>query len=282
MPISTPDFDYIRGLVRERAAIALAEGKGYLTEARLGTLARREGFGSLEDLIARARDERDRAGGLRDRVVEAMTTNESSFFRDVHPFGALRKVLLPELILRRASTRRIRIWSAACSSGQEPYSIAMILREHFSTALAGWDVKIVASDLSNQMLDRARAGRYSQMEVNRGVPATLLLKVFRKQGLEWQIDDEIRSMVEFRRVNLIEDWGDVGSMDIVFLRNALIYFEAETRRLILDRMARVVEADGLLFLGGAETTLNCSDLYERRLVEQTIGYRPCLANRRKA
>lgn len=278
MTISTVDFDYVRALVRERSAIALDDGKEYLAEARLGGLARREGFESLGDLIARARAER--VGNLRERLVEAMTTNESSFFRDIHPFEALRKVLLPELILRRASERTIHIWSAACSSRQEPYSIAMILREHFGVALAGWKVTILATDLSNEMLERARAGVYSQMEVNRGVPAALLVKCFRKRGLEWQVIEEVRAMVEFRRLNLIEEWRDLPTFDIVFLRNALIYFEGATKRQILDRLAGRIAPDGHLFLGGAETTFNCSDRYGRRQVEQSICYRPIAEARR--
>lgn len=274
MPINAVDFEFVRGLVREGSAIALEEGKAYLAEARLDGLARREGFASLDDLIARARGERGRAGGLRDRLVEAMTTNESSFFRDVHPFEALRRTLIPELILSRCGARRLRIWSAACSSGQEPYTIAMILREHFGAQLSGWDVQILASDLSTEMLDRARAGRYTQMEVNRGVPATLLVKNFRKEGSEWRIIDEVRSMVEFRRINLDAEWPSLPALDLVFLRNVLIYFEAPTRRRILERMAGELAPDGHLFLGGSETTLNYSDRYERRQVDQTVCYRP--------
>ena len=272
MLLSSMDFDYIRNLVRDHAAIAIEADKSYLAEARLGTLARREGFTSLGDLIAQARS--DRSNGLQQRVVEAMTTNESSFFRDVHPFEAIRKVLLPELLTRRAAARRLRFWCAACSSGQEPYSLAMILREHFGTQLEGWDVSILASDLSTEMLERSRRGKYSQMEVNRGVPANLLVKAFHKQGLEWQVKDEIRAMVDFRRINLIESWPKVPIMDIVLLRNVLIYFESDTKRQILDRMADMIAADGSLFLGGAETTLNLSDRYERVAAERTICYRP--------
>jgi len=274
MSLSTTDFDYIRRLVRDRSAIALEEGKAYLAEVRLGSLARREGFPSLEDLIAKVRADGDHIGGLQQRVVEAMTTNESSFFRDVHPFEALRKVLIPELITRRAGTRRLRIWCAACSSGQEPYSLAMLLREHFGPRLEGWEVSILASDLSTEMLERAMAGRYSQMEVNRGVPAALLVKAFRKEGRDWQIKEEIRAMVDFRRINLIDPWPILWPMDIVMLRNVLIYFEAGTKRRVLDGMAGVLAADGYLFLGSTETTLNLSASYDCVEVDRTFCYRP--------
>ncbi len=274
MSLSTIDFDYIRRLVRDRSAIALEEGKAYLAEARLGSLARREGFPSLQDLITKVRADGDHFGGLQQRVVEAMTTNESSFFRDVHPYEALRKVLIPELITRRVGTRRLRIWCAACSSGQEPYSLAMLLREHFGSRLEGWEVSILASDLSTEMLERAMAGRYSQMEVNRGVPAALLVKAFRKEGRDWQIKEEIRAMVDFRRINLIDPWPIHWPIDIVMLRNVLIYFETGTKRQVLDGMAGVLAADGSLFLGSTETTLNLSASYDRVEVDRTICYRP--------
>jgi chemotaxis protein methyltransferase CheR len=274
MPLSTIDFEYIRTLVRDRSAIALDEGKAYLAEARLANLARREGFTSLDALLAKVRIDRDHAGGLRQRVVEAMTTNESSFFRDVHPFEALRKVLIPDLIARRAGTRRIRIWCAACSSGQEPYSLAMLLREQFGLQLTGWEVSILATDLSSAMLERAQAGRYSQLEVNRGVPASLLVKAFRKEGSDWQLKDDVRAMVEFRHLNLIEPWPVLWPMDIVMLRNVLIYFETETKRQVLEAMARVLAPDGYLFLGAAETTLNLSESYDRVAVDRSLCYRP--------
>lgn len=280
MSLSAADFDYIRTLVRERSAIALDEGKTYLAEARLGSLVRLEGLPSLEALVEKVRTDPDHADGLRRRVVEVMTTNESSFFRDVHPFEALRRVIIPDMLARRAGTRRLRIWCAACSSGQEPYSLAMLLSEHFGPQLAGWDLSILASDLSTDMLDRARAGRYSQMEVNRGVPAPLLAKAFRKEGPAWQLTDEIRSTVEFRRINLIDPWPALPRMDIVMLRNVLIYFEADSKRQILDSMARVLAADGLLFLGAAETTLNLSESYDLVKVERTVCYRPRADNAR--
>ena len=274
MSITPADFAFIRALVHSSSAISLAEGQSYLVEARLGALSRREGFASLEGLIAGIRAGRDAPDGLRRRVVEAMTTNESSFFRDVHPFEALRKTLIPGLIARRAGPRRLRIWCAACSSGQEPYSLAMLLREYFGQELQGWDVSILATDLSTEVLEKAREGRYTQMEVNRGVPAHLLVKSFRKCGSAWHLNDEIRRMVSFERLNLMEPWPPLGPVDLALLRNVLIYFEADAKRLLLGRMAGVLAEDGLLFLGTAETTLNLSDAYDRVEVERAICYRP--------
>lgn len=273
MSLNLDDFDYIRALVRDRSAISLGREQAYLAEARLGTLARREGFDSVRMLIAEVRSGRQDDGGLRWRVVEAMTTNESSFFRDLHPFEALRRAILPGLIARRGAARRLKIWCAACSSGQEPYSIAMLLREHFEAQLAGWEVSILATDLSSDVLAKARAGRYTQMEVNRGVPAPLLVKSFRKIDAEWCLADEVRRMVTFQHLNLVEPWPAIGPFDLIMLRNVLIYFDPEAKRRLLDRTARVLAADGYLFLGAAETTLNLSDAYDRVEVHRAACYR---------
>jgi chemotaxis protein methyltransferase CheR len=205
-------------------------------------------------------------------VVEAMTTNETTFFRDVYPFDALRDQLIPELMQRRAAQRQLVIWSGACSTGQEPYTIAMLLREHFP-ALTAWQVRILATDLSSEVLDRAKTGRYSQAEVNRGLPATFLVKYFRKHGVEWQIVDEIRRMVEFSELNLNEAWSRVPPCDLVFMRNVLIYFDVETKRTILGKLRRVIRPDGYHFLGGAETTMNLDDMYQRIAFGKTGYYR---------
>jgi chemotaxis protein methyltransferase CheR len=260
MSLSPLDFDYVRRLVHDRAAIALDDTKVYLARNRLDSLARQEGLGSAGELVGRLRVEP--GDGLRRKVVEAMTTNETSFFRDIHPFEALRTDLLPELIHRRAAERRLTVWCAACSSGQEPYSLAMLLREHFPSTDA-WDRLIVASDLSTEVLERARAGRYSQMEVNRGVPAALLVRHFRRAGLDWYVQDALRRMIDFRCVNLVGDWPAIRPPDLVFLRNVLIYFNADTKRQLLLRLARFMAPDGYLILGAAENVLGCDDLFER-------------------
>jgi chemotaxis protein methyltransferase CheR len=268
--IAPDDFGYVRTLVRQRSAIVLEEGKEYLVESRLSAVAREEGFGSVERLIAELRAHP--GNGLQRRVIEAMTTNETTFFRDIHPFDALRQTLLPELIQGRATQRELSIWCAASSSGQEPYSIAMLIREHFPV-LAGWKVRILGTDLSGEMVERARQGRYSQLEVNRGLPAPLLVKYFRRQGLEWQLSDEIRGMVEYRELNLNEPWPTLPPADLVFLRNVLIYFDVDTKRTILGRVRRVLRPDGYLFLGGAETTMNLDDAYQRVPIGRAVCYR---------
>jgi chemotaxis protein methyltransferase CheR len=270
MSLSRADFDYLCGLVKRHSAIALDEGKGYLVEARLSPLARREGFASLEALVAGLRA--GTAHGLDQQVVEAMTTNETSFFRDVHPFECLRRAILPDLVQRRAGERRLAVWCAACSTGQEPYSVALLLREHFP-GLGGWDVRLIASDLSREVLERARQGRYTQMEVNRGLPARLLVKYFQRQGLDWQLHGDVRRMVEFRPLNLIEPWPPLPPLDVIFLRNVLIYFDADARREVLGKVRRVLRPDGSLFLGGAETVMHLDDTFERVPLEGSGCYR---------
>jgi chemotaxis protein methyltransferase CheR len=210
--------------------------------------------------------------GLHRRVVEAMTTNETSFFRDLHPFEALRQVVLPDVLKRRETERQIHIWCAACSSGQEPYTVAMTMLEHFPQ-LASWSVNILATDLSSDMVNRSRAGRYGQIEVNRGLPANLLVKYFEKKGMEWQVKPEPQRLCEFRELNLIEPWGSLPRMDVVFLRNVLIYFDLETKRTILDHVRRLLQPWGFLFLGGAETTINLGDVFERVQYDKAGCYR---------
>ena len=264
-------FDFICSLVRSRAAIELEPSKAYLVEARLGPVARENGMASLEELVATIR--RTGAQDLTRQVVEGMTTNETSFFRDLHPFETLKTHVLPELIAKRSRERTLTIWSSACSSGQEPYTIAMILREHFP-ALSSWNVRLIATDLSTQILSRAREGVFNQTEVNRGLPVALLLKYFRKEGLQWRINDEIRKLVEFREMNLVETWPlTLPTIDIVFMRNVLIYFSPDTKKAILGKIRRVLHPNGYLFLGGAETTMNLDASFERIQLGKSVCYR---------
>jgi chemotaxis protein methyltransferase CheR len=256
----TPDdFEYVCRLVRGRSGIVLEAGKEYLVDARLTPLSRECGLGSISELVTKLR-----AGSeeLAVRVVAAMVTSETSFFRDVQPFETLRTTVLPELIRRRRDERRLSIWCAACATGQEPYSIAMLLREHFPE-LIGWRVDLLATDLSAEVLDRARAGRYSHLEVNRGLPAALLVKYFRQQGLTWALRDDIVRMVEFRELNLTRPWPLLPRADVLFLRNVMIYFDAPTKKAILERAAQVVRPDGYLILGSAETTLGLAEAFAR-------------------
>jgi chemotaxis protein methyltransferase CheR len=270
MTIGAGEFDYIRKLVRERSAIVLEPGKEYLAESRLMPVAREAGCESLEALVEKIRA--DRSGGLERRVIEAMTTNETTFFRDVHPFEALRSAVLPELLESRATERRLHIWCGASSSGQEPYSIAMVLRERWPV-LGDWKIRVVASDLSREMLDRTREGRYSQLEVNRGLPAPMLVKWFEKQGTTWQVKPELRAMLELQEMNLAGPWPTLPTFDVVFMRNVLIYFDIETKQAILAKVRRLLRPDGWLFLGGAETTINLDAGFERMPVGKATAYR---------
>lgn len=271
MPLSTADFDYVRDLVQRRSSIVLEPEKAYLVDARLQGLARREGFPTPEDLVSNLRTG---PSALLQKVVEAMTTNETSFFRDIHPFEALKKSILPDLIKKRSAERRLTIWCGASSTGQEPYSVALILKENFPE-LSSWTVRFIATDLSTEVLEKARLGRYSQLEVNRGMPAPLLVKYFAKEGLEWVLKDDIRRMIEFGKLNLIEPWPLVPPVDLVMLRNVLIYFDIQTKKQILAKIRGKLRPDGILILGGAETTHNLDDAFERVPSEKFSCYRVC-------
>lgn len=263
------DFQYIKKIVHERSAILLSEDKQYLVESRLTPLARREGLGTITELVRQMR--RQPFNGLHGKVVDAMTTNETSFFRDHHPFETLKNHILPELIQKRSTQRRLNIWCAACSSGQEPYSIALTIREHFP-ALRSWNIQILSSDISPTMLERTKKGEYSQLEVNRGMPIKLLIKHFQKVGTHWQAKDDLRRLVSVRSINLIEAWPRLAQMDLIFLRNVLIYFDLPTKQKILRNMRRQMRNDGYLFLGGAETTLNVDNAFERKRFDRTVCY----------
>jgi chemotaxis protein methyltransferase CheR len=254
------DFDLIRKLLQERGAIALEADKQYLVEARLAPLVRRLKLPSIGELIAQLRCQP--GNGLCRQIVEAMVTTETSFFRDHHPFETLRKAVLPDLIARRRDERRLYIWCAASSSGQEPYSLALLFREHFPE-LGGWKISLLASDLSREVLARAREGRFNQIEVNRGLPAALLVKYFEQHGTDWQLKPVIRGMVDFQEINLAQPWPVLPRMDLVLIRNVMIYFNVDTKKAILGRLARLLKPDGYLLLGGAETTFNLDDSYRR-------------------
>lgn len=270
MTIAAADFGYVSALVRRHSAIVLEPGKEYLVEARLMPVAKRYGLADLGSLIATLRGERDLT--LRTAVIEAMTTNETSWFRDLHPFRSLAEKVLPEIAQRRGSNRRLSIWSAACSSGQEPYTIAMVLADFLATH-PGWSASILATDLSEEILARARAGRYSQLEVNRGLPAPLLVRHFDRQGTDWAVKDHLRRMVTFRQLNLAEPLPTLPQFDLVFLRNVLIYFDAGVKRHVLAQVRRVLAPDGYLVLGGAETTINIDDAFLRVPIGSSVAYR---------
>jgi len=254
------DFDFICKLLRERSAIVLESGKEYLVESRLAPLARELQLNSISDLVRQIRFQPD--NGLHVRIVEAMVTTETSFFRDHAPFEALRKVVIPELIKRRQSERRLQIWCAASSTGQEPYSVAMLFREHFPE-VAGWNLSILASDISAEMIHRAKEGRYNQIEANRGLPIALLMKYFKQHGTSWHLNDDIRRMVQFQEINLAKSWPPLSRMDLVMIRNVMIYFDVEMKKSILNKIASLLKPDGYLLLGGSETTFNVVDSFRR-------------------
>lgn len=271
MGISSVDFDYLRQLMRQQTSIVLDAGKEYIAESRLAQLVYKEGFSSVQDLVQQLRS--NSFSTLHRRVVNAMMNNETWFFRDLLPFEALRKRVLPDLTSVRGTERTIQIWSAACSVGQEPYSIAMMIRENFPE-LRTWNIRIMATDVSTSALERAAAGRYSQLEVNRGLPIHLLMRYFSRDGVEWVLSDEIRQMVEFKQMNLAEAWPMLPTMDVVMLRNVLIYFDVPIKKEILGRLRRQLRPDGYMFLGSAETTLNLDENFDRVQYETTAFYRP--------
>jgi chemotaxis protein methyltransferase CheR len=251
MSLSQASFEFVRTLLRERSAHSLEDDKVYLVETRLISVARRHGFESVEDLVRNSQSRKNEV--LLVEIVEAMTINETSFFRDEDVFKALQQSVLPELARRRSHLRCLNIWSASCSSGQEPFSIAMILSRHFP-ALAGWNIRLLASDLSKAMLVRARRGVFSDLEISRGLPTDLRENYFAKHENGWQIHDDLRRRVEFRQINLSGVWPELPPMDLVLMRNVLIYFDTPTKQQILDRVYRVIQPDGYLVLGGAEST----------------------------
>ena len=262
-------FNYVRDFVRAEAGIVLDAGKEYLVESRLAPIVRSEGLGSIDALVQSLRTSKQTE--LHRKVVDAMTTNETTFFRDVDPFEFLRTDVLPRLIAARRVSKRLSIWYAASSTGQEPYSVSILLREHFPE-LSDWRIEQVGTDISHKALDRAREGKYSQLEVNRGMPAKLLLKYFDKRGLDWQLKDNIRSMVSYQELNLNGSWPRLGPFDIVFIRNVMIYFDVAAKKSILGRIHDLLRPDGYLFLGAAETTLNLDDRFARVPVGRSGAY----------
>ena len=254
--MNTQDFQMLSTLVKERSGLILTEDKIYLLESRLVPLARRRGLNTLEDLVGELRRTNDEK--LKEDITEAMTTNETFFFRDNKPFDIFKENILPHLLKARAGQKTLRIWNAACSTGQEPYSLAMLLKEE-AAKLSGWRVEILATDISNEVLEKAKAGLYSQFEVQRGLPIQLLIKYFQQMGEMWQIDSSIRAMVKFEKLNLLDNLARVGHFDVIFCRNVLIYFDNDTKSKVLNQMQNILANDGALFLGGAETVLGICD-----------------------
>ncbi|MFY9685772.1 MAG: protein-glutamate O-methyltransferase CheR [Pseudolabrys sp.] len=263
-------FDYLRKLLRERSGLVLAAEKQYLAESRLVPVARRNGMTTIDELIDRLKSKA--SVPLTTQVVEAMTTNETFFFRDKLPFDHFRDTIMPALIAARAREKRIRIWCTAASTGQEPYSLAMLLKG-MGAAISGYRIDIVATDLSSEILEKAKAGIYTQFEVQRGLAVQLLVKYFDQIGEAWQLAPELRSMVQFRPINLLNDFSALGIFDVVFCRNVLIYFDQDTKTAVLDRIARQMPEDGYLVLGAAETVIGLTSAF-KPLVDKRGLYVP--------
>lgn len=279
MSISEAEFRFLEALLRENSAMVLEPTKGYLVESRLGPVARKHDLGTISALLGKLRTTSDRV--LKQEIVEAMTINETSFLRDSHPFDAMCRHIVPEVLSKRTPNATLNIWCAACSTGQEPYSIAMTLRDR-CPQLADRAVSIRATDLSEEVLRKARAGSYSQLEVNRGLPAGFLTRFFTQEGSRWQLRQEIRRMVDFQQMNLAASWPLMPKMDVIFLRNVLIYFPVAVKKRVLEMAARQLNTDGVLFLGSSETTIGVSDEYERATVGQTVCYRQKACDRARS
>jgi len=258
--VSPEDYNYITKFLLDTTGLSLGENKEYLLEARLIPIAQAHGMNGIEDLALSLRSRLDRS--LEQEVMEAMTTNESSFFRDRRPFDELKASILPDIIAERKMTQKLRIWCSACSNGQEPYSIIMVLREHFPE-LANWNIQITATDLCTKALKRAEEGVYSQFEVQRGLPVQLLMKYFDQNEQGWKIKEDKGVSIQWKHLNLLEDFKHLGMFDIVFCRNVLIYFEPDLKRNILDRVRDQMNSSGVLLLGAAETVLGISDHYSK-------------------
>ena len=272
--MTATQFDFLCDLVRKESAIVLEAGKEYLVESRLAPLARREGLSSVGELVQRLAT--SPGAPLRTQVVDAMTTNETSFFRDVHPWQSLREEILPELFRLRAGVKRLNVWCAACSSGQEPYSLAMLIRDDFPEQANGWNIRIVATDLSETMVERCKAGTFSQLEVNRGLPAAMLMRHFTRDGLEYRVDEKVKRMVEVRPANLVvpSSMPQMGGIDLVMIRNVLIYFDEATKAQILTSMHERMKNDGYLLLGSSEVSAGLGAKFARHQTGRTIYFRP--------
>jgi chemotaxis protein methyltransferase CheR len=268
------DYEFLRKLLRERSGLDLSADKQYLVESRLIPLARKAGLPGITELVQKMKGGPD---ALTVEVVEAMTTNETFFFRDKIPFDHLRDTVLPALLQARAARRSMRIWCAASSTGQEPYSIAMCLKE-LGSALAGWRVEILATDLSQGVLEKSKAGIFSQFEVQRGLPIQMLVKHFTQIGELWQLNADIRGMVQHRQLNLLQDFSHLGSFDVIFCRNVLIYFDQDTKAGIFGRLAKLMEPDGFLMLGAAESVVGITDAFKPHPDRRGL-YRPNAALR---
>jgi chemotaxis protein methyltransferase CheR len=252
------DYEYLRKLLKDRSGLVLSADKQYLVESRLVPLARKANLPGITELVQKLKSGAEQ---LIVDVVEAMTTNETFFFRDKVPFDHFRDTVIPKLVAARGARKSLRIWCAAGSTGQEPYSLAMAIKE-MGSLLTGWRVEILATDISLEVQEKSKAGIYSQFEVQRGLPIQLLVKYFKQIGDMWQLNADIRSMVQHRQLNLLHDFSSLGTFDVIFCRNVLIYFDQDTKIQIFNRLAKSMEPDGFLALGAAETVVGLTDAFK--------------------
>jgi chemotaxis protein methyltransferase CheR len=271
MLLAIPDIDFLSGVVADQSGNVIAPRQAYMLEQQLNPLAESMGLTDINALVKELRRSHDPT--LKAKVAEAVTVNETSFFRDIHPFDALRTSVIPELVKKNAAKRSIRIWCAAASTGQEPVSIAMIIRESFPE-LGAWKFDIVATDLSEDVLEKCRTGNYSQLEVNRGLPARKLVRFFERTGANWRTKPEIRDLITYQRLNLTKPLPFMSQFDIVFIRNVMIYFDQPTKTDILKQVHRTLSPDGHLFIGSAETIIGMGLPYRREEIDATVCYRP--------
>lgn len=275
--MTPPDYEYLRQLLKDKSGLDLSVDKQYLIDGRLLPLSRQCGLSGIGELVQKVKGG---SASTTAQVIEAMTTNETFFFRDKVPFDHFRLSIMPEILRTRANRKNVRIWCAAGSTGQEPYSLAMCLKE-MGAAMAGWRIEILATDLSLEVLEKSRSGLYSQVEIQRGLPIQLLVKYFRQVGDLWQINPDIRAMIQHRQLNLLNDFSQLGVFDVIFCRNVLIYFDRDTKINVLNRLARAIGPDGFVVLGAAETLVGLTDAFmpfpERRGLYRPTGTRAAAA-----
>lgn len=272
MALTQENFRFVCDFAKSTAAIVMEPGKEYLVEARLAPIAKQAGYESLDEFLVQLKTN-PKGTLFHDQVMDALTTNETSFFRDIYPFETLQQHVLPKIIEQRAPSKRLSIWSAASSTGQELYSIGMLLREHFPV-LRDWNVSILGTDLSSTVLAQAKSGSFSQLEVNRGLPAAMLVKYFKKVDTRWVINDDIKKLIEFRQMNLVKPWPLLPTFDVIFIRNVMIYFDVESKKTILNRIRQCLHPNGYLFLGTAETTMNIDPDWLPTALGRATVYQP--------
>ena len=271
MALSTLDVNFLREVVAEKSGNVISQRQVYMLEKQLLPLAETEGMEGVEQLVVELRKTNNQ--NLKTKIAEAVTVNETSFFRDIHPFETLYKVVIPNLIKKNQNQKQLRIWCGASSSGQEPYTIAMVIREHFPE-LVNWNVKLLATDLSEEMLDKTSKGEYTQIEVNRGLPVKKLVKFFDRKGTNWVAKPTLRDMIECRRLNLTQAWPYMGKFDLMFIRNVLIYFDPDVKKDILQRATKLLNPDSYLFIGTSEMVIGMGLPLEREKINETVCYRP--------